>query len=45
MTLRLKIMVRAVQIRLRAGEELADILMSYPKLSEEDKAVIQKEVS
>ena len=31
------IIVRAVKIRMEKGEELTDILDSYPKLSEEDR--------
>lgn len=45
MTIKMKIMLRAVQIRLGGGEELETILGSYPKLSEEEKALIRAEVS
>ena len=39
-----KIIVRAVKIRLNKGENIDDILASYPKLSEKDKADIKKEL-
>ena len=39
--IKLKIMVKAVRIRLANGEELEDILASYPALTEEDKQQIR----
>ena len=37
MSLKLKIMLKAVKIRMEKGEELEAILQSYPKLTEEEK--------
>lgn len=42
---KMKIMIRAVQIRMNNGEELKDILDSYAKLTDEDKGAIRKAVS
>jgi uncharacterized protein (DUF433 family) len=36
--LKMKIMVKAVNIRLAGGEEMETILASYPALTEEEKA-------
>lgn len=41
----LNIFVRTVKRRMEAGEELEEILASYPKLSEEDKEQIRQAVS
>ena len=41
----LNIFVRTVKRRMEAGEELEEILASYPKLSEEDKEQIREAVS
>lgn len=43
--LRLQLMVKAVRIRLKNGEELEDILAGYSKLTEEDKEAIRKQVT
>ncbi len=43
--LRLQLMVKAVRIRLKNGEELEDILAGYSKLTEEDKKAIRKQVT
>lgn len=40
----LDIMVRAVKLRMEAGEELEAILDSYPKLTDEDKAEIREAI-
>lgn len=39
-----RIMVRAVIIRLDRGEELDDIMESYPKLTDDDRKDIIEEV-
>lgn len=44
MTLKLKIMCRAVRIRMENGETLEEILLSYPRLTAEEKRVIEKEM-
>lgn len=41
---KLQIMVMAVRIRVKIGEELEDILGSYAGLTEEDKEAIRKKV-
>lgn len=41
---KLKIMVKAVEIRIKNGEEIDDILDSYPKLTDDDKAYIKAEI-
>ena len=41
--IQLKIILRAVKIRMAAGEELEDILASYTKLTEEEIEEIKKE--
>ena len=41
---KLQIMVMAVRIRMKNGEELEDILESYSSLTEEDKEAIRKKV-
>lgn len=42
--IRLQVMVSAVQIRMKNGEELEDILKSYNNLTEEDKDAIREKV-
>ena len=39
---KLKIMVKACKLRMAAGEDLEDILASYPALTEEDKDQIHE---
>lgn len=39
------IFIRVVRRRLAKGEWLEDILLSYPKLSESEKAAIRKAVT
>lgn len=43
--IKLKIMVKACKIRMEAGEDLEDILASYPALSEEDKEQIRQQIN
>lgn len=38
------IFVRVIKRRLAAGEELEEILKSYPKLSEEEKEELKAEI-
>ena len=40
MSLKLRIMARAVKIRMRNGEKLEAILAGYSKLTEEEKKMI-----
>jgi len=40
----MNVMTRAVRYRLEDGEELEEILDSYPKLSETEKDVIRKRI-
>lgn len=40
--LQFNIMIRAVQIRLAAGESLDDIFASYPKLTEDEREELRK---
>lgn len=42
--IKLKIMVSAVKIRMKAGESLEEILQSYTALSDEDKESIRSVV-
>lgn len=42
--LRLKIMVNACRIRVLGGEDLEEVLDSYPKLTENDKEYIRAEL-
>lgn len=42
--IKLKIMVKAVQIRVSNGEDIDDVLNSYPKLTDEDKTYIKAEI-
>ena len=39
--IKLRIMIKAVEIRIDNGEEIDDILSSYPKLTDDDKAYIK----
>lgn len=39
------IMVRAIKARMNQGEELEDILASYPKLTDEEKQELREAVS
>lgn len=41
----LRIFVRVVERRMKLGEDLEDILDSYPALSEEDKEQIREAVT
>lgn len=41
MDIKLKIIARAVSIRINKGEELDAILSSYPNLNEEEKATLR----
>ncbi len=42
---KLKIMVMAVQIRMKNGEDLETTLKSYSKLTDEDEEAIRKAVN
>ena len=42
--IKLKIMISAVKIRMKAGEALEDILSSYTALTDEDKESIRAAV-
>ncbi len=42
MSLKMKIMLRAVKIRMEQGEELEAILASYPKLTEAEKQQLRE---
>lgn len=44
MNLKLKIMLKAAKIRMEKGEELEAVLQSYPKLTEEEKEALRKEL-
>ncbi len=44
MSLKIKIMVKAVKIRMDHGENLEGILTSYPRLTAEEKATISREI-
>ena len=41
--LQLKVIKKAVSIRLSNNEDIDEILMSYPKLTEQERAAIKKE--
>lgn len=41
----LRLFVRVVERRIASGENLEDILESYPNLSEEDKELIREAIS
>ena len=43
-TLKLKIMVRAFKIRIKNGEDFANIAKDYPVLTVEDLQTIKKEL-
>lgn len=45
MSLKMKIMLRAVEIRMKNGEEIEAILASYPKLTTTEKSEIRKEIN
>ena len=45
MSLKLKIMIRAVKIRMHQGEMLAEIIGSYPNLTETEKKIIRENVT
>lgn len=45
MTAKLKIIARAILIRMSGGEQLEDILESYPALTEFDKAELREYIS
>lgn len=42
--LKLKIIEKAIKIKLNRGENLEDILNSYKNLSEEEKDIIRKNI-
>lgn len=44
MSLKIRIMVKAVKIRMDAGEGLEEILASYPKLTEGEKVAISQAI-
>ncbi len=44
MSLKMKIMLRAVRIRMGAGEDLETILAAYPRLTGEEKELLRREV-
>ncbi len=44
MSLKIRIMVKAVKIRMDRGESLEEILGSYPRLTEDEKATISREI-
>ena len=44
MSLKMRIMVRAVQTRLNNGEELEAVLASYPRLTNEERELIRNHV-
>ena len=44
MSLKMRIMLRAVKIRISAGENIEDILSSYAKLSETEKESLREKV-
>ena len=44
MSIKLRVMCRAVKIRMANGEDLESILATYPKLTDEEKQIIRKEV-
>lgn len=43
--LKLKIIEKAIKIKLNRGENLEDILKSYKNLSEEEKNIIRKNIA
>lgn len=42
--IKLKVMVRAAQLRISAGETLEDVLASWPALTDDDKDQIRAEL-
>ena len=42
---KLKIMVKACKLRMAVGEDLEDILASYPALTEQDKEQIRQQIN
>lgn len=44
-TLKLKIMVRAFKIRIKNGEDFADIAADYPALTTDDIEAIREELN
>ena len=44
MTLALKLLVRVVRRRLNAGEALEAVLADYPKLTEDEKALVRQAI-
>lgn len=44
MTLKLKIMLRAVKLRLERGEDIETILASYPALKEDEKKELREAI-
>lgn len=41
MSTKLKIIARAIDIRLKKGEDLEEIIASYPNLTEEEKTTLR----
>ena len=44
MNIKLRIMLRAVQIRMKNGEKPESILRSYPRLTDEEKEILRNAV-
>lgn len=44
MTMVLKLLCRVIRNRLRKGEELDSILRDYPKLTDEEKALVRENI-
>lgn len=44
MTLALKLLVRVARRRVNAGEALEAVLADYPKLTEEEKALVRQAI-
>lgn len=44
MTLALKLLVRVVRRRVNAGEALEAVLADYPKLTEDEKALVRQAI-
>lgn len=42
MTMKLKLLCRVIRRRMAAGEDLAEVLKDYPKLTEEEKACVRQ---
>ena len=45
LNVKLRIMLRAIRLRLERGEELDAILTSYPRLSESEKETLRRAAS